>query len=309
MRIVVMGAGGTGGFFGGLLARAGEDVTFVARGAHLEALRDRGLTVKSRLAGDFTLPLPVTDDPTELDPPDLILFCVKAYDTVPAAEQIAPLVAEGTLLLSLQNGVDNEERIAGVVGKDAVLGALAYVSSVIEAPGVVAQRGGPGRIVFGELEGGSSPRTRRLLRTLQRAGIAAELHPDIQVALWEKFVFICGVNGVTALTRLPIGAILAHPESRELLRSTMEEAEGVGRATGVRLPEDLLDQHFRFLATLEPSVRGSMYYDLEAGRRLELEALNGTAVRLGREHGIPTPSNWAIYTALKPYADGAPATS
>ncbi len=303
-----MGAGGTGGFFGGLLARAGEDVTFVARGPHLEAIRDRGLTVRSRLAGDFNLAVKATDDPKEAGPADLVLFCVKAYDTASAAKLIVPVVTEDTMVLSVQNGIDNEERIAEVVGEEAILGAVAYVSSVIEAPGVIAQKGGPGRIIFGELGGGSSPRTQRLLSTLKRAGIAAELHSDVKVALWEKFVFICAANGLTALTRLPLGPILANPETRDLLRSTMEEVDSIARAVGIRLPENTVDQHLRFTGGLEPSVRGSLYYDLEAGRRLELEALNGTVVRLGRQHGIPTPSNWAIYAALRPYVDGTPAT-
>lgn len=306
MRITVMGAGGTGGYFGALLARAGEDVTFIARGAHLEAICTQGLTVKSRLAGDFTLPVKATDDPGEVGPVELVLFCVKAYDTATAAEQIRPLVGQDTVVLSVQNGIENEEEIGKVVGSEPVIGAVAYVSSVIEAPGVIAQRAGPGKIVFGELAGGTSPRTERLQSTFQRAGIAAELRPDIRITLWDKFLFICAINGITALTRLPIGPILACPETRGLYRGTMEEVEVVARASGITLPDECVDQKLAFTSGLESSARGSMYYDLAAGRRLELEVLNGTAVRLGREHGIPTPLNFAIYAALKPYADGAP---
>jgi len=306
MRIAVMGAGGTGGYFGALLARAGEEVTFIARGAHLEAIRTHGLTVKSRLAGDFTLPVKATGDPGEVGAVELVLFCVKTYDTATAADQLRPLVGRDTVVLSVQNGIDNEEQIGRVVGREPVIGAAAYVSSVIEAPGVIAQTAGPGKIAFGELAGGPSPRTERLRSTFQRAGIAAELCPDIRITLWEKFLFICALSGITALTRLPIGPILACPETSALLRGTMEEVEAVARASGITLPDRCVDEAFAFVTRLESSLRGSIYYDLTAGRRLELEVLNGTVVRLGREHGISTPLNFAIYAALKPYSDGAP---
>ena len=181
MRIVVVGAGGTGGYFGGLLARAGEDVTFIARGAHLEALRMRGLTVESRLAGTFRLPVRATDDPSEVDPVDLIFFCVKTYDTEAAAESVRPLIYPNTMMLSLQNGIDNDERIARVTGHKSGVGAVAYVVSTIKAPGVVEQTAGPGKIILGELVGGTSPRTEQLHGVLQRAGISAEVHPDVRI--------------------------------------------------------------------------------------------------------------------------------
>lgn len=306
MKIAVMGAGGTGGYFGGLLARAGEDVTFIARGPHLDALRARGLRVKSRLAGDFTVKAQATDDPRGLGPADLILFCVKSYGTDGAVETIRPLVGPQTMILSVQNGVDNEERIARVVGRKPVLGAVAHVSSIIESPGVIAQTAGPGRIIFGELNGGVSERAERLLETLRRAGIAVDVHPNIRVALWEKFIFICGVSGMTALTRLPIGPILATPETCDMLLRTMVEVEAVARAEGVGVGPGSAGQALAFARGFEPTARGSMYYDLGAGRRLELETLNGTVVRLGHGHEIPTPLNFAIYAALKPYAAGSP---
>ena len=183
MRIAVIGAGGTGGYFGGLLARAGQDVTFIARGAQLEALRRRGLTLESRLAGKFTAPVRSTDDPRGVGPVDLILFCVKTYDTDTAAESIRPLIRPDTMLLSLQTGIDNEERIARAAGHTSGIGAVAYVTSVIKAPGVIAQTSGPGKIILGELSGGASARTERLHNVLQRAGITAEVHPDIRVVL------------------------------------------------------------------------------------------------------------------------------
>jgi 2-dehydropantoate 2-reductase len=309
MRIAVMGTGGTGGYFGGLLARAGEEVTFIARGDHLEAIRKNGLAIKSVLAGDFSIPAKATDNTQDIGPVDLVLFCVKAYDNAAAAGQIRPLIGPQTVVLSVQNGIDNEQQIGEVIGAEHILGCVSYVSSIIESPGVIAQTGGPGKIVFGEMQGGTSARTETLQSTLQNSGITAELHADIQVALWQKFLGICGVNGITALTRLPLGEILACEETRNLMRGTMEEVEAVARASGANLPEACVDQSMDLFSSVEPSVRGSMYYDLAAGRRLELDVLNGTLVRLGSEHGIPTPINFAIYAALKPYLDGAPSSS
>ena len=306
MRIAVMGAGGTGGYFGGLLARSGQDVTFIARGANLEALRARGLTVESRLAGTFTLPVRATDNPGDVDPANLILFCVKAYDTDAAAESIHQLIHPDTMLLSLQNGIDNEERIARVAGHTPGIGAVAYIVSTIKAPGVVAQTAGPGKIVFGELDGGTSRRTERLYEVLQGAGIAAEVHPDVRVAIWQKFLFICAFSGVTAVTRLPIGTILADPVTRALFRGTLEEVEAVARAGGIELPADCVEQAMTHAASVEPWASSSLYHDLAGGRRLELESLNGELVRRGGELGIETPLNFAIYAALRPYVGGAP---
>ena len=304
MRIAVVGAGGTGGYFGGLLARAGQDVTFIARGAHLEALRARGLTVESKLAGTFTVFVQATDAPSEVASVDLILFCVKTYDT--AAESIRPLIRPDTMLLSLQNGIDNEERIARVLGHSSQLGAVAYVVSAIKAPGVVAQTAGPGQIILGELSGGASARTERLRDVLQRAGITTEVHPDIRVVLWQKFLFICAFSGVTAVTRLPIGTILTDPVTRALFRGVAEEVEAVARADGIELPADSGEQALATAAAVEPWGHGSLYHDLAVGRRLELESLNGEVVRRGRKHGIETPLNFAIYAALRPYVDGSP---
>jgi 2-dehydropantoate 2-reductase len=307
MRIAVVGVGGTGGYFGGLLARAGEDITFIARGANLEALRSRGLTLESRLAGSFTVAVQATDEPSEIGPVDLVLFCVKAYDTDAAARSIRPLIHPSTMLLSLQNGVDNEERIARAAGHSSGVGAAAYVVSAIKAPGVVAQTAGPGKIVLGELGGGKSERTDRLRNALHRAGITTEVHPDIRFVLWQKFLFICAFSGVTAVTRLPIGTVLADPVTRELFRGTSEEVEAVARAGGIDLPADCVEQALATAAGVEPWGRGSLYGDLAGGRRLELEGLNGEVVRRGREHGVQTPLNFAIYAALRPYVGGAPA--
>ena len=307
MRVTVMGTGGTGGYFGGLLARAGEDVTFVARGAHLEAIRAKGLMVRSRLVGDFTVPARATDDPAEAGPADLILFCVKAYDTERAAGRLGSAVGPETVILPVQNGIDSAERIGRVVGRDRVIGGLAGVSSVIAAPGVIEHRAGPDLIQLGEMDGRPSARTSRIAATLEHAGMKAQVRTDIRVALWEKFVLICGLSGLTALTRLSIGAVLACPETRTLLRQVMEETAAVGRVEAPALSEGIVENLLKFFSAADPAIRGSLYYDLAAGRRLEIETLNGAVVRLGRERGIPTSASFVVYASLKPYAEGPPA--
>jgi 2-dehydropantoate 2-reductase len=263
--------------------------------------------LESSLAGTFTVAVQATDNPREVGPVDLILFCVKTYDTDAAAESIRPLIRSDTILISLQNGIDNDERIAREAGHTSGVGAVAYVVSAIKAPGVVAQTAGPGKIILGELSGGTSQRTERLRDVLQSAGIAVEVHPDIRATLWQKFLFICAFSGVTTVSRLPIGSILADSATNALFRGTSREVEAVARAGGIDLPNDCVEQALATAAAVEPWGRGSLYHDLVEGRRLELESLNGEVVRRGREHDIQTPLNFAIYAALRPYIDGAPA--
>jgi 2-dehydropantoate 2-reductase len=306
MRIVVMGTGGTGGFYGGLLARAGDDVTFIARGPHLDAIRERGLTVQSRLAGDFTIPARATADPSEIGRVDLVLFCVKTYDTEAAAALIRPVVGPDTVILSLQNGIDNDERIARVVGRGTAIGAAAQVNAHVKEPGMIAQTAGAGRVIFGADAGNLGRRNEQLFQHCKDAGIAAELQPDIKAVLWNKFVFICGFSGVTALTRLTIGPILGCQQTTRLFKGTMEEVMAVAASQGVALAEGGPDQALTIAGRLEPWAIGSMAHDLASGRRLELESLNGAVVRLGQAKGVPTPFNFAIYAALKPFVDGPP---
>ncbi|HLZ57268.1 MAG TPA: 2-dehydropantoate 2-reductase [Ktedonosporobacter sp.] len=306
MRIVVIGAGGTGGYFGGLLARAGEEVIFLARGTQLEALSTHGLTVKSRLAGTFSLPVHAISHPQEIGPVDLVLFCVKMYDIEAASQGLRLFIRPETVVLPIQNGIDAVERLSREVGAEHIVGAVAYVTSQIESPGVIAQTAGSGSLELGELTGGQSERTQRLQQGLQHASITTKLPHDIRVSLWEKFLFICAFSGVTALTRLSLGQVFAFQETRELLKAVLKEGEAVARARGVALPVDIVERGYATLRALEPEAMGSMAFDLLAGRRLEIEALNGTMVRLGQEQSLSLPFNSAIYAALKPYTNGLP---
>jgi len=306
MRVAVVGAGGLGGYYGGVLARAGQEVIFVSRGAQLTALRAGGLNVKSEYAGDFHVRVAATDDPSQVGPVDLVLFCVKNYDLDAAAQASRPLIGADTVVLPVQNGVEAAERIGRAVGAERVLGGVCYVASRVGAPGAIVQGGLSGKLLFGEREGGISDRCARLADAFERAGVLAEPHPAITAATWEKFVTVCATGGVLAMMRLPIGPILACSEARDFLRAVMDEVEAVARARGVALPDDCAARQFAMVSQVKPWSRSSMLTDVLGGRRLELEWLNGAAVRLGREHAVPTPANGAIYAALKPYADGAP---
>jgi 2-dehydropantoate 2-reductase len=300
MRVAVMGSGGIGGYYGGKLAAAGEDVTFIARGAHLEAIRRDGLQVKS-VAGDFHVRPKATDDPATIGPVDLVLFCVKGYDTETAAQRVRPLIGTETAVLCLQNGVDNEEKLARILGKSHVLGGVVHILSTISAPGVISQIAGPRTLKCGEMDGGVSPRATRIAEAFVRAGVSADASANILVDLWEKFLFICAHGGVTALGRLGIGEILGCPETAQFYRAVMEEIAAVGRAKGVALPVDAVVRAIAFAGTLQPAMRSSLAHDLERGNRLEVEALMGAVVRYGAEVGVPTPLNSAIYACLLPH--------
>lgn len=305
MRIVVMGSGGTGGYFGAKLARAGEDVTFVARGAHLEAIRARGLRVKSAVEDEWVVQAPAVEQLAGLPPADLVLFCVKSFDTDSAGEAIKPVVGPATGVLPVQNGVDNEERLERILGPGHVMGGVAQVLATIEAPGVISHRF-LGRIVFGEMDGRESERARAFLQACKRAGIEAQISADMLRALWEKYVFIVAQAGMTALTRAPAGVVRSVPETRRMYRLILGEMVALGNAAGAGLGADLADTAMGMLDNLGAAFTSSLHHDLAEGKRLELEALHGHAVRLGERHGIPTPMLFAVYAALKPYADGPP---
>ena len=300
MRIAVMGSGGVGGYYGGLLARAGYDVFFIARGAHLAALRTDGLQVQS-VHGDFAIaPVQATNEPMEVGAVDLVMVCVKAPDTDQAAVAIQPLMGTGTTVVSLQNGVDAAERIGAVVGMEHVVGSTTWISSFIEAPGVIRQVSQFRRIVVGELDGRITPRVETLVDVLGSAGATAELTDNILKVMWTKFIFIAGISGVGSLTRLEIGDYRDVLETRALLASLMRDVEAVGRASGVALDVDVVEQALAVLDNAAPNIRPSMQRDVEAGRRSELEAMIGVIGRKGREMGIPTPTADMIYAALLP---------
>ena len=300
-RIAVFGAGGVGGYFGGRLALAGADVHLIARGAHLAAIRRDGLRVES-IAGDFEVSLPAIDDPTEIGPCDYVLFCVKAFDTEDAARRLPPLLHAETAVLSLQNGIDNEDKLVAAIGRRHVLGGAAYVFAAVREPGVVVHTGGPGSIAFGELDGRRSRRADRLLALCEAAGVPAELDADIRVRLWSKYAFICAQAGMTAAVRLPIGEIREAPEGWAMFGELLEEVCALAAAEGVRLPEDTVERHAAFARSLEPAGYSSLHHDLTHGRRMELDALHGTAVRLGRGHRIDVPRCEAVYAVLEPWA-------
>jgi 2-dehydropantoate 2-reductase len=309
MRIAFIGAGGIGGYFGARLIAAGEDVAFVARGAHAQAMRERGLHVRSP-SGNFTVATPlVHEDPAVLaasGPFDLVVFAVKLPDAEAAARRLAPLVGPGTVVLPLQNGVEAAELLAQHVPPSSVALGLAYIPTKIAEPGVIEHGGGFARLRFGALHASQQPVLQAFLAACGRAGIEAEMPADIRLASWEKFVFLTGLSSLTALTREPAGVVRAHAPTRELLRQVMREATALGRAEGVALPEDFAERQLAFADTLLPGMKASMLHDLEAGRRLELPWLAGAVVRRSAARGLATPACSFICAALAPFVDGRP---
>ncbi|MEF8842757.1 MAG: 2-dehydropantoate 2-reductase [Haloarculaceae archaeon] len=300
--IAVYGAGGVGAYFGGRLALAGADVSLLARGAHLEALRREGLRVES-LHGDFEIDLRATDDPGDIGPVDYVLVCVKSFDTPEVAANLDPLVGEDTAVISLQNGVRNEEILAEAVGEDRVVGGVCYIFSTIQEPGVVEHMGGPARIVFGELDGTVTERTDRFRDLCERADIEVTLSEDVRVDTWEKFAFIVAQAGMTAATRLPIGEIREVEASRAMYERMMREVASVAVVEGAPLPEGAVDRWLEFARDLDPDTYSSLHYDMTHGKRMELDAFHGTVVDLAGEHGIDVPACEAVYAILEPWAE------
>lgn len=301
MKIAVVGAGGIGGYYGALLHQNGQEVVFLARGAHLEAIQRRGLRVESVLAEPAVLPIPARSAAADVGPVDLVLFTVKSYDTEVAASGLRPLLGADTAVLTLQNGVDNVELLAAAVGRGHVLGGLCQIFCHIAAPGVVRHTGGPRRVVLGELDGRVTDRAEAVHAAFAATGVPADLSRHILVDMWVKYVMINAQGGMTALTRLPIGAIRAVPRTFEMYLRVAEEVAAVGRAHGVPLPDGVREQVRAFAMALEPGGLSSLHNDLTSGRRTELETLLGTVVRLGERYSVPTPTCGAIYAALLPY--------
>jgi 2-dehydropantoate 2-reductase len=303
MRVLVAGAGGVGGYFGARLARAGVGVTFLARGAHLEALRRHGLRVRSTVDGEDVVAVEAVDRVVAGPPADVVLLCVKSFDTEAALEQVRPAVGPTTAVLSLQNGVESVDTIERVLGPGHAVGGAAYVFATIAGPGVIDHRFG-GRIVLGEVDGRVTPRAEAIRDAFVRAGVPVELSAEIRRALWEKYVLISAQAGVTALTRCPMGVIRTVPETWRLYRLIVDELVAVAGAADVRLPPDTADRVMAIAAGVDSEATSSLFHDLTHGRRLELETLHGHAVRLAERLRVPVPAVFAVYAALKPHAGG-----
>ena len=300
MKILIMGTGGVGGYYGGLLAQQGNNVAFIARGAHLHAIRHEGLKVKS-IHGDFIVsPAYAAEDPQEVGIVDLVLFCVKTYNTEEAAKAMQTAVGPQTVVLSLQNGIDATERIGSVVGLEHLIGGATWLSSAVEAPGVITQISQFRRIVLGELDGSRSSRIQSIHEVLENAGITAEISENIQRVLWTKFVFIAAVSGVGSLTRLPMGDYRSVPETRNLLSSIMQEVRMLAQAHGVVLDPDVVQKSLAFMDNAAPHIKPSMQLDVETGHRTEIESMIGVIGRKGRLLGVPTPAADFVYASLLP---------
>lgn len=304
MRIAIMGSGGVGGYVGGRLAAAGEDVTFIARGAHLAAIRAQGLALESTL-GDVTIAsAQASDDPAAVGPVDLVIFTVKLYDTEAAAEATRPLLGPATGVVTFQNGVDSPETLGRLLGIERVIGGVAQIGAVLARPGVIRHSSPFARFLFGELDGTRSARVDALEAALQQAGVDHEVSADISLAIWRKMIFLAPMSGMTALLRRPIGPIRADLDTRAMLERAIDEAVQVALAAKVRVTDAAVEETMAWVDALAPGMRSSMLEDLEQGRRLELPWLSGALVRLGRALGVPTPTHAFIATALKLHAVG-----
>ena len=301
MRIAIFGAGGVGGYFGGRLAQAGEDVVFIARGEHLQALRAHGLRVDS-IKGHFVVqPVQATDDPTQVGLVDVILVGVKAWLVPEAAQAMRPMVGPQTFVVPLQNGVEAPSQLAAALGHEHVLGGLCGLITFIVEPGHICHAGADPFIRFGELDNRPSERVERLRQAFDRAeGLTVEIPPDIQAAMWQKFMFVTAWSGVGAVTRAPIGVFRSQPGTRQMLEQTMWEIYNVAQARNIALPKNIISKMMEFLDSLPPEGTASMQRDIMNGRASELEVQNGAVVRLSLEVGVETPVNAFIYHSLLP---------
>ena len=305
MRIAVIGAGGIGAIYGAALAKAGADVTFVARGAHLAAMRERGLKIEGDRGETQVSPAQATDDPASIDPVDIVLFCVKLWDVESAGAAIRPIIGPETAVIPLQNGVDAHERLMPVLGR-AVMGGTAFITGSIVAPGVIRQTGTYQRMTFGELDGAISTRGKRLAELCAAAGFEGVLSPDVLVPIWDKFTMLVPLANINALTRAPMGKYRPDPDLWALLEGSLRETVAAGRAEGVNLSPDAVDKAVALIRSMPDHHMTSMGNDLLRGNRLELPWFAGKIVELGRKHGVPTPVNSFVYAALKLYANGPP---
>ncbi len=300
MRIAIFGAGGAAAYFGGRLAQAGEEVIFIARGKHLEAIREHGLQVES-VKGDFTIrDARATDDPKEVGPVDAVILGVKAWQVTEAAQAMQAMMGPETFVLPVQNGVETVDRLSAVLGAEHVLGGVAKIFSLIAGPGKIHHPGGPGFLAFGELDNRRSARIEKLKETLDRAGILTDIPADIHVAMWEKFLLVTPFSGIGAVTRAPIGVLRSLPETKSLLNRGIREIFDVARALKIDLAGDVPAKTMQFIESLQPGLTASMQRDIMEGRPSELENLVGAVVRLGEKTNVPTPLHSFLHASLLP---------
>jgi 2-dehydropantoate 2-reductase len=306
VRIAIVGSGAVGGYFGAKLARSGQTVVFIARGAHLAAIRSAGLRIQSPRLGDFVVRAEAHDDPAAVGPVDLVLFTVKAYDNATALPLLPPLVGPDTVVLTLQNGVDSVDEVAAVAGASHVLGGTTYVATALEAPGLIVQTGVHRSIIFGEVfaeRGRITPRVQAIAGAMAPADIQVTAVPDGRVPIWDKFVYLAPFAGFTGAARLPIGPLWQDPLLRDLFYAAASEIAAVAQAEGVTLSANRFETLTEYMANIPPTTRSSLLIDLEMGKRIEVEALQGAAVRRAAKHGLPMPIISALYAVLKPWAN------
>ncbi len=305
MKIAFMGAGGIGGVWGARLASVGYDVSVVARGPHLEAIRSNGITIENETLGHLHVPnVTATDDPATIGVVDFVVIAVKLWDTDAATEAVRPMIGPDTAVISLQNGVSKDDILRRLYGPKAVVGGVGYVAAHITRPGVIRQTGAMQRCVIGEYDGRRSPRVEALHAALLKTGIKAEISDDIRRTIWEKYVFLVGLSGSTSAMRSTIGPIRKNPQTRAFLYELMRETVAVGRADGVKLPETYADERMAFVDSLSPDTNSSMHHDLASGNRIELPWLSGGVVELGEKLGVPTPANRAVCDVLALHVEG-----
>jgi len=308
MKFAILGSGAVGGYFGAKLARAGQDVTFIARGAHLEAIRAKGLEVKSATLGDFQVSAAAESDTARVGPVEVVIVSVKAYDNPAALPMLTPMLGPDTVVLTLQNGVDSVNEVAAVVGESHVLGGTTYVATALEGPGLIVQTGVHRSIIFGEVFGDRrriSPRVQAIADILATADIQVTPVADALVPIWDKFVYLAAFSGFTGAARLPIGEIWKHPHVREMFYAASREIAAIAKAEGVTISPNRFDTLHEYMANIPPSTRSSLLIDLEQGKRIEVEALQGAAVRRAKEHGVPVPIMSTMYALLKPWEHGS----
>jgi 2-dehydropantoate 2-reductase len=307
MRFAILGSGAVGGYYGARLARTGHDVAFIARGAHLDAIRERGLEIRSPLGG-FTVKAPAHDDPQHIGPVDAVIVAVKAYDNQTALPLLRPMIGADTAVLTLQNGVDSASEVAAIAGESRTLAGTTYIATALDAPGVIVQTGVHRRVVFGEAFGPLprlSERVQAIEQALVSADIQAEAVADGRVPVWEKFIFLATLAGFTGASRLPIGAVWADPVARVQFMEGCREIERVARAEGIPVAPDVVDCIPKYVESIPGSMRSSLLIDLSQGKRIEVEALQGSVVRRGARAGVPTPILATLYAVLRPHAAGS----